>query len=292
MTNPNTSQKRFMPNAQGKILATKIIEMNRRKTFGLSLLGQRSDSILNKNLVDMKRYVEGKSKMGTHRDYEDLKKDLLLHRQQLSETSHRPLVEEDESQLYMIVDIEKGTFRLNGNSKHRYAKDYVTLANNYRRMESYRCNNPSAQVDCVLCSVVVPKLKTNHNEKRRTNGATKVFFPCEHLCLCDICYSNSGSWDTCPLCNKSIKVTFDHDGKEVEKYWSWVNEIKTCLESDFQKAFLRLSRKTIADAMARSIEGGIDIDDGESDVLKLKAISVIDLSSSGNAVQSKACVIS
>jgi hypothetical protein len=281
MTNPNISQRHLLSNAKGNHSATKISEMNRRK----SLLKPRSDSMLIKNVVDMKRYVKAKSKLGIHRDNEDLKKDLLLHRQQVSETLDKLLEEEDESQLYMIADREDGSFRLNGNSKHRYAKDYVTLANDYRRMESYRCNNPSAQVCCVLCSAIVPKLKS-HNDKV---GATKVFFPCEHLCLCDACYSNKASWDNCPLCNDGIKVTFDHNGNEVEEYWCWVNELKPPLASSFKKSFPRLSRKAIVDAMARSIEG---IDEEETNVSKSKIGSMADLKTSDKVVHSVACIIS
>lgn len=269
---------------------------------------------MNKNLTNMKNYIEAKSKMGTKRDYAGLKEDLLLHRKnsllstdtsrvrkpddneegtfRLDRNSHQHKYTKDyTNELYMVADNKDGGFLLNGNSQHKYTKDYISLAKDYKKHESYRCNNPITMIDCVLCANTVKKVKIypDHGFAKK-NVAMKVFFPCEHLCLCNTCY-NKETWDTCPLCNENIKVIFDHDGEEVEAYWRWVNEIGPPISSSFKKAFPRLSRKAIAVAMARSIDG---INLQESDISQSKEIDFTypDSMINDNAVQSNACTIS
>ena len=249
----------------------------------------RPDSLLNNNLANMKTYIEAKSKTKTKRDYAGLKEDLLLHRQNSLVSTDTRIVRKP-NELYMVADNEEGTFRLD-NSQYKYTKDYISLAKDYKKMESYRRNNPITTIVCVLCADTVQKVKIGpDHEFSKKNIAMKVFFPCEHLCLCNSCY-NKESWETCPLCNENIKVIFDHDGEEVEAYWRWVNEIGPPVSSSFKKSFPRLSRKAIAVAMARSIDG---INLQKSDISQSKEIDITYPASmiNYNAVQSKACTIS
>ena len=271
----------------------------------------RPDSLLNTNIANMKTFIEAKSKVQTKRDYAGLKEDLLLHRRnsllstdtrrvskpddneafRLDDNSQHKYIKNYTNDLYMVADNEEGGFLLNGNSQHRYTKDYISLAKDYKRMESYRCNNPITMINCVLCADTVQKVKNlPNNGFSKKNVAMKVFFPCEHLCLCNSCY-NKETWDTCPLCHENIKVIFDHDGKEVEAYWRWVNEIVPPISSSFKRAFPRLSREAIAVAMARSIDG---IDLQESDISQSKEIDIPypDGMINDNSVQSSACTIS
>ena len=187
-----------------------------------------------------------------------------------------------------------GSFRLNG-VPHHFSKDYIQMAKNYKRMEPYRCDSPSTQNACLNCQSMVFKTfffrdANKHRPSNRTekiNGLSKVFFPCEHLCVCDRCFTDNGPWDICPLCSQNIKVIFDHTGKEKEDYWRWVNEIRPPLNSSFRKAFPRLSRKAIAVSMARSIEDFKD-SNSDSDYDNLEEHSA----EFEYALHSKACVIS
>lgn len=302
-------QNRLISDVKGKHLAKRLHDMSLQQLIPSSLSTirvTRPDSLLNTNIANMKTFIEAKSKVQTKRDYAGLKEDLLLHRRnsllstdtrrvskpddneafRLDDNSQHKYIKNYTNDLYMVADNEEGGFLLNGNSQHKYTKDYISLAKDYKRMESYRCNNPITMIDCVLCANTVQKVKIGSKK----NAAMKVFFPCEHLCLCNSCY-NKETWDTCPLCHENIKVIFDHDGKEVEAYWRWVNEIVPPISSSFKRAFPRLSREAIAVAMARSIDG---IDLQESDISKSKEMdnTYPDGMVNGNAVQSSACTIS
>jgi hypothetical protein len=69
------------------------------------------------------------------------------------------------------------------------------------------------------------------------------------MCCCRSCLTqeaiaaesqdaNSTDFCFCPLCNSLIKkiITFDN-GKEIDKYWSWVYETTPTLPTDFMKGF-------------------------------------------------------
>ena len=210
-------------------------------------------------------------------------------------TGNAAAQEYDAAQQGMIKS-GNGTYRLKGQS-HKYAKDYIKLAKEYKRMEPYRCNNPIQQNPCVVCQTVV--FKSNSSSSTKSGGGkskrtiaghlSKVFFPCEHICVCDACYKDSGPWHTCPLCNHKIKVVFDHTGRETEEYWKWVNEIKPSLASDFRLSFPRQSQKAIAKAMARSIEDTKDYLDEKS--LEGDYFEEDELDTDG-ALNSKTCIVS
>lgn len=262
-----------------------------------------------------------------NRSYKDIKNDLLsLHRRQslrqtkfvMDQNTHDyvkgntiekqnlnlvPYREQKEiSKRNLRINMfqsEDGTFKLKGQPR-KYAQDYISMANEYKRMESYRCNNTTTfQNACLQCNSMIfkkkPLIRNAEPLDSKTsmrpcalNELSKVFFPCEHLCICNACFNDNGPWHKCPLCNQNIKVVFEHTGRETEDYWKWVNEIKPKLPSNFRKSFPRLSRKAISDAMAKSIED----DSYPNSVDEEAEESYYDENEVGYAVKSKACIIS
>ncbi|KAL7471456.1 hypothetical protein ACHAXS_011737, partial [Conticribra weissflogii] len=69
--------------------------------------------------------------------------------------------------------------------------------------------------NCVACS-------------RRGRKLNKVFFPCEHKCVCNTCFSRN-KFTRCPLCGQDIRTTLEHTGNEQEEYWSWMEVVKPSL---------------------------------------------------------------
>jgi len=94
----------------------------------------------------------------------------------------------------------------------KLTKDYLALAREYKRMEPYRSNNPHSDVLCVRCN--------SSNE-----SISKVFFPCEHCCVCTSCISGK-AWSVCPLCKREIRLILDRTGYEREEYWTCVNQVR------------------------------------------------------------------
>lgn len=69
-----------------------------------------------------------------------------------------------------------------------YNKDYILLAREYKRMEKYRIHPREIETDhqlsCVTCS--------------RRGGLDRVFFPCQHRCVCSNCQDKMKP-KQCPL---------------------------------------------------------------------------------------------
>ena len=146
-------------------------------------------------------------------------------------------------------------------NEHKYMKDYIQVSLDYKSYEPYRVNNPVNQIRCLLCTNVAEKSTDHSNSHRRT--VSKVFFPCEHLCVCDTCYDLQRMWTICPLCNSDVKLIVRLSGNEKEEYLKWVEEIKPELPYDFTQEFTKKSRQAIAEAMRRSIEGHISVHENE-----------------------------
>lgn len=125
-------------------------------------------------------------------------------------------------------------------------KDYIAAAREYKRMEGYRNSNPKLKSRCLLCNKSV--------------NLSKVFFPCEHRCVCDGCFPSkvknySKQSFPCPLCKQDVRFVANHDnGNEVELYWKWVDEVKPPISQDFLNGFRRNSQKNISRALSRGIE--------------------------------------
>lgn len=114
-------------------------------------------------------------------------------------------------------------------------QDYLGLAYIYKLHRPYSDHNYKAT--CVLC---------------HQRPSQDVFFPCEHRCVCRLCIKNecfvedrlmsktAGGYCMCPLCATTIKRILPHEnGKEVQKYWEWVEEIVPELPPGFLRNFRR-----------------------------------------------------
>ena len=112
-------------------------------------------------------------------------------------------------------------------------QDYLGLAYIYKIQRPYSDHNYKAV--CVLC---------------HQRPAQDVFFPCEHRCVCRSCIKSErfvedrlmakteGGYNMCPLCACTIKLVLPHEhGKEVAKYWDWVEEIAPELPPGFLRKF-------------------------------------------------------
>lgn len=139
---------------------------------------------------------------------------------------------------------------------HTYTKDYLKLSLDYKINEPYRVNNPIAQIRCIICKTLARKTQGRTISFQRT--ISKVFFPCEHICVCDECFKRKKSWIVCPLCDGDIKLVVSLSGNTKEEYLMWVEEIKPQLPVDFIKEFTINSKQAIAAAMAKSVEGYVN----------------------------------
>ena len=111
-----------------------------------------------------------------------------------------------------------------------YNKDYILLSKEHKKMERYRIHrrtrdNTSYQPpSCIYCKSVRRNLR--------------VFFPCEHSCLCSKCI-NRRMPKQCPLCNSRISIVLNHTdtGNEHEEYWRWIEEVKPSVSTGFVQTF-------------------------------------------------------
>jgi len=94
-------------------------------------------------------------------------------------------------------------------------KDYLKMSKEYKMMEGYRIHPKKVESEynrnCVACS-------------RRGRKLNKVFFPCEHKCVCNTCFLRI-KFTRCPLCGQDVRITLEHTGDEQEQYWSWVDDV-------------------------------------------------------------------
>ena len=178
----------------------------------------------------------------------------------------------------------------------KYQMDYASIAKQYKAMEQYRSDSPMHQIPCVICKTISSKKnrkikgKEASKAKSKRNILSKVLFPCEHLCICDTCYTHQFQWRECPLCHQEIKVVFPfRGGRERDDYFDWVNETKPPLPSGFAQAFAVGSKQIIADCLKRSIE---DLD-GDHDYGGLLAVDKKGgMLSTDDELQSQACILS
>lgn len=96
-----------------------------------------------------------------------------------------------------------------------YNKDYILLAREYKRMEKYRIHPREIETDhqlsCVTCS--------------RRGGLDRVFFPCQHRCVCSNCQDKMKP-KQCPLCHVPIMIILDNTENVYEEYWIWVDQVR------------------------------------------------------------------
>ena len=265
------------------------------------------NSTITSNVSLMKNFIEQReeiaAKIGqSSRHIEKLKKNLLQQRQSLLIAQYEPHIHQqlipsnptrgshETNKPRMIMD-RTGLFRLlNSKRKHQYAKDYITMVDDYAKNLNYRPHNKEEEIACHSCNSLAKKVsgkdtKVVFNPNVKT--ISKVFFPCEHICLCDDCYFQLDALESCPACNQSIKyVSTYNNGKELDDYWNWIKEVKPPLDQDFKRNFLQLSHASISEAMSKSIEGMCFTD---INIRKGKEDNEFEL---GNETESKLCVIS
>ncbi|RLN86753.1 hypothetical protein BBJ28_00012529 [Nothophytophthora sp. Chile5] len=116
----------------------------------------------------------------------------------------------------------------------KLAQNYAELVKDFKQLRQFtrrRDGKYPGDTRCVYCANARP---------------TSVFFPCQHMCVCNDCieqnnlspdYSPSAEWCMCPVCAVDIRLILPHTGKEEEKYWRWVLEVKPSLPSHFKQEF-------------------------------------------------------
>ncbi|KAL3800048.1 hypothetical protein ACHAW5_003696 [Stephanodiscus triporus] len=119
-----------------------------------------------------------------------------------------------------------------------YSKDYILLAREYQWMEKYRIHpreiETAHQLSCVTCL--------------RRGGLDKVFFPCQHRCVCSNCQDKMKP-KQCPLCHDPIMIILDNTENVYEEYWTWVDEVQPSISTAFLKSFFVQSKDAIRSAM-------------------------------------------
>lgn len=139
-----------------------------------------------------------------------------------------------------------------GNNLGSHTKDYTTLAKEYKRMEKYRIHPRGAvkesdneHLSCVICS--------------RQGGLDKVFFPCQHRCVCASCILNTAKpLKQCPLCHAGISIVLSNTSNVYDEYWTWVEEVQTSTSTAFVKSFFIQSKDAIRLAMAKVNNNNFD----------------------------------
>ncbi|GMF54217.1 unnamed protein product [Phytophthora fragariaefolia] len=131
-------------------------------------------------------------------------------------------------------------------------KNYLELVRDFRQLRPFtRLPDGKYPADtlCVYCVNARP---------------TSVFFPCQHMCVCNSCislnnistdYSSAGDWCACPVCMADIRLILPHSGKEEQKYWKWVLEIKPSLPANFKQEFKEAGRRMNKDATPTPTRG-------------------------------------
>ncbi|EGZ25854.1 hypothetical protein PHYSODRAFT_326820 [Phytophthora sojae] len=112
-------------------------------------------------------------------------------------------------------------------------KNYRALASSFKYLQPF-CRNTDgkypAKTVCVLCA---------------TGKPTSVFFPCQHLCVCNKCIDGN---DMSPefsmdLDRADIRLILSHTGTEEETYWNWLQEAEPPLPVEFKRGFKNAARR-------------------------------------------------
>ena len=239
MTTPNkqqhaylTSELRRLSNPRRSSQTTKIQPVNAEQHRNHQLA---SSHMLKDELLHIHR-----RKTGQKGHYRVKKKKRKRHS---AHTIHP--VYEQQNHLNDELPINALLSIVESNKLGSYNKDYILLSKEHKTMERYRIrihrrkrDNTSYQPpSCINC--------------RSVRRNFKVFFPCEHMCLCSKCI-NRKMPKQCPLCNSRISIVLNHTdtGDEHEEYWKWIEEVKPSISTAFVKTFFANSKDAIRIAMA------------------------------------------
>ena len=220
------------------------IQQETKPAYGRSSLQNTKSRSLAKDLQDIHRrnsmHGAANHRKKKHSVYEqvDTREHHATKKSYSKKTSVYPLHKQDE-QLYEKLPINTLASIADQNAGldlGSYTKDYVRLSMEYKRTEKYRRGYKHRLPACIKCS-------------RQSRHVGKVFFPCEHRCVCDSCLAKQLP-KKCALCNQAIRIILDHTGKEQEQYWKWVEEVKPSISNAFLKSFFVQSKDAIRLAMA------------------------------------------
>lgn len=157
---------------------------------------------------------------------------------------HMPNENKANLQIY-ITSLTSIYSKHHGNNLGSHTKDYPTLAKEYKRVKKYQIHprgvvkeSDAEHLSCVICS--------------RQGGLDKVFFPCQHQCVCASCILNTATLlKQCPLCHVTISIVLNNTSNVYEEYWNWVEEVQTSTSTAFIKSFFIQSKDAIQLAMAK-----------------------------------------
>ena len=274
MSCSSTDSSRRVSTHDLKLLKNELIQLNRRQSSRLLLSNkyQHNHDIDDKNIINHHNIM--------YNSYEESYVATLKNQLAFTVNHPIPVMKDDyhrKSLCSRPIQSSKNTKQkrihhneYNGrhHQKYPYAKDYIRLAKEYKQASIYHNANPNIKNRCIICKekaktdiIRLEQGKVNYFQHKRQHDLhqrrlIKVLFPCEHRPICNHCWdeNNNRTWTKCPVCNEDIKITFDHCGNEVEQYWEWVNEIKPRLPISFLKSFARHSKRSIAEAMVKSID--------------------------------------
>ena len=150
-------------------------------------------------------------------------------------------------------------------------KDYLELAREYKAMEPYRYNNPNLRTQETYGRNSSTKcIKCKNELNRYVHESAKIFFPCEHVCICFSCYqsdfqySSSGNDELscpkglqCPICCETVKLVLNYysaNRSPREIYWSWVNEVCVILHKKFDSISIQNDLSTSHESLKFNLQ--------------------------------------
>lgn len=187
------------------------------------------------------------------RSTEEQKRDLIDVYRKYKQPNAKNKTNENKANLQMYITSLTSIYsKQHGTNLGSHSKDYPTLAKEYKRMEKYRIHprevvkeSDTEHLSCVICS--------------RQGGLDKVFFPCQHRCVCSSCLlSTATPPKQCPLCHAGISIVLNNTSKVYEEYWNWVEEVQTSTSTAFVKSFFIQSKDAIRLAMAKVNSNNFD----------------------------------
>ena len=169
----------------------------------------------------------------------------------------------------------------------RLTIDYLQLAANYRRYEQYRSSSSQRENRCIIC-------------RKEATTCCKVFYPCQHSCVCDACilrHRIRPGHSKCPLCKKGAiqLILKNRGGRERGQYDDWLaGGPPTMASNSFTREFpskslleMRWARVVDDDARRRPLRSRSKV--AKSSVLPAVMEEEPASSSSENEISSSTC---
>jgi hypothetical protein len=118
-------------------------------------------------------------------------------------------------------------------TEQSFTKNYADMAVEYRKQVKYIVRKDDEEHVVGAHSFHPPKCSMC-----KKNKCTKVFFPCQHACVCDECLQThnigilnrkkpyDNKWNACPICVEEIKYIGTLTNTSQEDYYHWLHEVK------------------------------------------------------------------